>query len=177
MLNFLGVYQMNKRHNYKNTIESLKAKTVMSSKGCWIWTGCTTKDGYDRTTEWPKSISTHRLMYKLVNGEIPEGGHIMHLCDNPPCINPNHLKLGNHLENMIDMTNKGRRISLPGELNPSAKLTLVKVRKIREMLKQGIYAKEIAPAFGISMATVYHIKNGRIWNRGYEENIKYLEEL
>lgn len=154
---------MNKRHSYRNTVESLKAKTVISANECWEWQGCKNKYGYGRTMRHPKNIFTHRLMYELYYGLKPGKSVVMHTCDNPPCINPDHLRIGTHTENMQDMTNKGRRVSLGGESNPSAKLTKSKVTEIREMCKKGVYARDIAPMFGISMATVYHIKNGRIW--------------
>ena len=144
---------------------------------CWVWTGCKNTDGYGRTMRNGKNIGVHRLMFILQFGEIPKGKLVMHTCDNPPCINPAHLKLGTHDENMQDMTDKGRRARFPGELNPSVKLTHQEVDKIRALVSEGLYAKDIAPLFGVSMATIYHIKNGRIWNRGYDEEVKFIEGL
>lgn len=155
---------MNKRHSYRNTVESLKAKTTKTSTGCWEWAGSRTKDGYGRTMEWPKSITTHRLMYKLFYGSIPEGKHILHKCDNPPCINPHHLWSGTHVDNMVDMTKKGRRVRLPGELNPAAKLDSHKVRKIRSLIEEGVSTEELSVQYDVCKATILHIKSRRIWN-------------
>lgn len=78
------------------------------NSGCWLWTGYCNSDGYGRTTINGKVIGAHRLSYRLFCGEIPLGAEIMHKCDTPACVNPDHLKAGSHLENMTDSYRKGR---------------------------------------------------------------------
>lgn len=76
--------------------------------GCWIWQGGKNKDGYGAATVNGKYINAHRLSFKLNIGEIPKGMFVCHTCDTPSCINPEHLFLGTHEDNMKDMKKKGR---------------------------------------------------------------------
>lgn len=153
-----------KRTSYRNSVESLKSKTNKTENGCWEWLGCKTKDGYGRTMEYPKSITTHRLMYKLANNVDIEGKHVLHKCDNPPCINPKHLELGDHKINMAQMTERGRRARLTGSKNPAARLSTPDVEDIKLFLKKGISPTDIAKVYPVGRDLIYHIKNGRAWN-------------
>lgn len=94
--------------------DRLVAKTVIDEGGCWLWQG-----SLHTSTKYPaghhgltmlnnKSISTHRAMWIAVHGSIPAGLHVCHRCDVPRCINPEHLWLGTHQDNMADMNRKGR---------------------------------------------------------------------
>ena len=77
--------------------------------GCWLWLGTCRGDGYGLTkTEDRKTIGSHRMAYLLTYGEIPDGLLVLHKCDNPPCVNPEHLFLGTHQDNRDDMLKKGR---------------------------------------------------------------------
>lgn len=89
--------------------------TVLDS-GCWIWNGATGSSGYGQIKTFGKYSGTHRLSYELHNGAIPDGLEVMHSCDNRRCINPEHLNIGTHLENMRDMIVKGRKVV--GSPNP-----------------------------------------------------------
>lgn len=91
--------------------EKLKSQCKLDENGCWIWQGCIPKPPprhYGETCYRAKNWRAHRLAYFLTKGEIPKGMVVMHTCDNPPCCNPEHLKLGTHLENMADCRAKGR---------------------------------------------------------------------
>lgn len=74
---------------------------------CWKWTGAL-RLGYGRFRVGDKKVSSHRFSYELINGRIPKGKIIMHTCDNPSCVNPNHLVLGTQKQNMRDASNKNR---------------------------------------------------------------------
>lgn len=83
-------------------------KNVDKSSGCWVWIGHRAKSGYGRIQNKGKKVRSHRLSYETYVGKIPDGMNVLHRCDNPPCINPDHLFLGTHKDNMKDAQNKGR---------------------------------------------------------------------
>lgn len=96
---------------------------------------------------------------------------VLHRCDNPPCVNPEHLFLGTNADNVADMIAKGRSRALRGEAHPSAKLTEKKVTAIRRLygprrprnVRKRPFMKDLASRFGISTAQVAHIVNGEHW--------------
>lgn len=81
---------------------------VTKSDKCWIWAGYTNRDGYGRFRKFDTLVSAHRMSWELTNGEIPATKHVLHRCDNPACVNPSHLFLGTHSDNMQDMYEKKR---------------------------------------------------------------------
>jgi len=83
---------------------------VAKSDGCWLWTGARASNGYGsfRFADRPCATAAHRAAWELACGPIPHGMHVLHRCDNPPCVNPAHLFLGTHLENVRDREAKGR---------------------------------------------------------------------
>lgn len=89
---------------------------VKKTKSCWIWGGCKDKNGYGRIGIGKKNLRTHRFSYELNIGKITEGLFVLHKCDNPSCVNPEHLKVGTHKENQHDKSIR-RRIS--GKRNPN----------------------------------------------------------
>lgn len=85
----------------------------VTESGCWLWTGALMGAGYGTTywstpTQRGRIISAHRASYQLFVGEVPSGMHVLHRCDVMSCINPAHLFLGTHRENVADMVAKGR---------------------------------------------------------------------
>ena len=127
-----------KRFNYVEVIykKMLKDKIMKNIKidentECWNWTKTKpNKDGYRNIN----GISAHRFSYSIFKEKITDGGLICHTCDNPACINPDHLYCGTHQTNMDDMRNRGR--SLSGDKNPSKKIeVLEKIRKNNPMNK------------------------------------------
>lgn len=81
---------------------------VITENNCWECISHSKNKGYPQIYRRNSKEKGYRYVYELYKGKIPEGLHIMHLCDNPACINPNHLKPGTHQDNMDDMNNKGR---------------------------------------------------------------------
>jgi hypothetical protein len=142
--------------------------------GCWVWTGVTT-NGYGQISYGGKGRRAHRVSWELHCGTIPDGLLVLHKCDNPPCVNPSHLFLGTHQDNMDDAIEKGRRptgelhpsrlhpeLMSRGEDNGSAKLTAEQVMAIRDRKGKAKH-REIAKEFGIARSTVSTILRGEIW--------------
>ncbi len=135
-------------------------KFVDKTDTCWLWTGCVQRYGQFAPHQ-SRAIKAHRFSWIIHYGQIPEGMHVLHRCDNPPCVNPEHLFLGTHKDNMADMVSKGRQTL--GEDNPSAKLKGVDVRAIRNRCKEGFSGKQLSEVFRVSRSTIYAIKNRHIW--------------
>lgn len=125
--------------------------------------------GYGRKRVQGRLRSAHRLAYVQHHGlsfEDIEGLSVMHICDNPPCVNVDHLRLGTHADNMADRGAKGRSRggSHPGESNPTATLTEYAVRWIRSYHATGDYEqKELAEMFGVSRATMSRVITRKVW--------------
>jgi hypothetical protein len=81
---------------------------VEKTDTCWLWTGAKNSKGYGAMSYNGKGTSDHRLSYILHKGEIPDGLIICHTCDNPQCVNPDHLWAGTSSDNMKDMFKKDR---------------------------------------------------------------------
>lgn len=91
-----------------------KKVAAPDSAGCWNWTAFLDTDGYGHIRLGGRGTPqrpAHRVAWQLFNGPVPEGLLICHKCDNPRCVNPSHLFLGTHADNLQDMTDKGRRVA------------------------------------------------------------------
>ena len=115
-------------------------------------------------------VSAHRFSYEHFFGAIPDadgfhGTCVLHRCDNPSCVNPEHLFLGSNADNVHDMDSKGRRVNNQdkGSMHANSKLTEDDVDKIVEQLGKRVPQKEIAESFKVSTATINHISTGRLW--------------
>jgi hypothetical protein len=129
---------------------------------CWFWPRSKDKKGYGRAWNGKNVIFAHHFMWELSHGEVlPKGQNVLHACDNPACVNPDHLFLGTHAQNMADKAAKGR--SNLGERHPLATLTEKEVREIRELARQGMPQREVALKFEIRQNTVSRIVNRVRW--------------
>lgn len=124
--------------------------------GCWNWVRASNLEGYGRAWHNGKLHLTHRLAWEQARGPIPDGFQVLHRCDNPACINPDHLFLGTHVDNMRDRELKGRGVF-------EQKLNIEQVKQIRILLRKGIKQKKLAAMFGVSQAEISHIKLQRRW--------------
>jgi hypothetical protein len=133
-----------------------------AADGCWIWTGATSGSSYGAAKMGGKQWQAHRLSYTLHRGEIPAGLLVCHRCDVRTCVNPEHLFLGTHRDNMIDKVRKGRHVVSRGEANGAAKLDAERVAKIRDAAGP---QRQIAITFGVAQTLVSQIKRGVVWRR------------
>jgi hypothetical protein len=135
-----------------------------NESGCMV---CTSHyvdgKGYPKTSKDGRTLSVPRYIWILLNGEIPTGLVVRHKCDNPACINPEHLELGTVADNNRDMIERGRyKGFLKGNDNPKAKLTSFVVKRIKTFYKKySGYA--VAKMFGVDKKTIYNIRNGKTW--------------
>ena len=142
--------------------ERLATQSVLNNAtGCIEWTGALMHQGYGHVHWRGKVLRTHRASYAAKNGGIPSGVVVCHKCDNPKCINPEHLFLGTPAENSADMARKKR--STVGERNPRAKLTLAQIQAIRIWAKTGMIHKKIAEKFGVKREAIGLIVRGERW--------------
>ena len=127
---------------------------------CWTWIGATNKNmyGYFRVND--KIKKSHRISWEIKYGQIPEGKRVLHHCDNPPCVNPEHLFLGTDKDNSQDALNKGRLFIPYGERHGQSKLTEEQVKSI---LKDTRFHTKIATDYNVSRRTISYIKRGEAW--------------
>lgn len=133
---------------------------VERGNGCWIWTGGLSSNGYGSFGARRASISAHRFSYELTKGPIPEGMLLMHSCDNPRCVNPDHLTPGTNADNMLDMVTKRRNGDRPAPARPRYKLDEGAVRAIRASTKSNA---ELARDYGVARTTVSMARSGKNW--------------
>lgn len=138
--------------------------------GCWEWKGPRAKTGYGTINVNGMTATAHRVAWILVNGTIPPGLHVLHRCDNPPCVRPDHLFLGTHDDNMRDCSSKGRCGSTihperrpRGERHPGTRLTAELVRQIRALRVEGATCAALARRFGVSRGTIHNVVARRTW--------------
>ncbi len=130
--------------------------------GCWKWTGNVSHYGYGRICYDSKAYFAHRVSYELFKGKIDDGLYVCHACDNPQCVNPDHLFLGDQKANMADCKAKGRYHH--GERTGGAKLTDAVVTKIIEHGKNKTYShSKLGEMFGVSRSEIGSILAGQRW--------------
>jgi DNA-binding CsgD family transcriptional regulator len=136
--------------------------SITSKKDCWL-------SNYNPSTEKPQILINGtvyrltRVVYKLYKGKDPGGFYVCHTCDNPRCINPDHLWLGTSADNMKDKVNKNRQ--LKGSTIPSSKLTEEKIKEIKNLLIENkLTLKQIKDRFGVGIRTISEINSGKRWS-------------
>ena len=138
---------------------------------CWEWTAARNRNGYGAFSLNGKMQRAHRIAFACANGDkIDDGYFICHACDNPPCVNPAHLRAGTPADNVADMHAKGRgRAKIASsprivrERHWRAKLDVERVRAIRTARANGESYKFIAFRFGVSKSTIIDIIQRKTW--------------
>lgn len=145
--------------------QRISAKIAKSPAGCWEWTGTKNRCGYGMVwlSVGLRNEGAHRAMYVLVFGELPEGLIVMHKCDNPACVNPDHLKAGTNAENAKDAAIKGRTFRSIGSKSGKAKLTEGLALQAMRLVAAGSAFKEVAARFGVSHFCLRRVKDGSRW--------------
>jgi hypothetical protein len=143
---------------------------VDKSGTCWLWTAYRNAKGYGvikSPGDDGPTLLAHRVAWELTYGPIPAGVQILHQCDCPPCVRPEHLFRGTNADNVADRVRKGRNGPRPtprGEASPDAKLREFQVREIRARYAAGgVTWRSLAREYGVSTGTVQKILEGRTW--------------
>lgn len=135
---------------------------VNEATGCWEWQAAKLPSGYGQAIFEGRHYRAHRMAYELWVGPIPEGMHVCHKCDNPPCCNPEHLFIGTAFDNMRDAASKGR---LARGVSPGKRVARKRildeeaVRVIRESPPSVRHA-ELAERFGVCYMTIWKVRHG-----------------
>jgi hypothetical protein len=157
------MYSLDCRKGYENKEKRFLEK-VKKTERCWIWSGnVANKDRpYGRIQINGQRITAHRLSYLVYRGDIPAGLCVCHTCDNPRCVNPDHLFLGSDLENIADCILKGRHTR--GDKHGNKKLSEAKVREMRHLYKTGKYTQQqLADKYDIPRTYCNVIINRKQW--------------
>lgn len=152
-------------------IEDRFWEKVYKTNDCWWWIASVDGCGYgcfgksrarkNKTTALTKA---HRFSYELHNGKIPNGMMVCHKCDNPGCVNPNHLFLGTQKDNTEDRRKKGRVVSAGGEKHGMAKLNRKQVEKIKKEYSTGNFSQAfLGKKYGVNQTMIGFIVRGCNW--------------
>lgn len=142
------------------------------NSGCWLWTGNTGVDRYGKPTygrfgvmvarRRQKSVQATKVAWELYRGPVPHGMWMLHKCDVKACVNPAHLFLGSHADNVADMVAKGRQSR--GERHKGSKVSEDGARAIRAAYADGATQSALAERYGITQIQVSHIIRGISWS-------------
>ena len=136
-------------------------RSSINSEGCWeICDSFLDSKGYGRFTVDGKNVAAHRISYTELVDEIPYGFNVLHWCDNPSCINPEHLFLGTQEDNMKDMVNKGRNNNPVGEEAKSVKLKEVDIHYIRNSDRSN---NRLSDELGVTAKHISGIRRRTCW--------------
>jgi hypothetical protein len=164
---------------------------VRKTPGCWLWTGAANNKGYGkiRLSGSRVMVSAHRASWILAfghleswNGDYKAGLCVLHRCDVPLCVNPEHLFLGTMSDNAMDMLSKGRHkfTPQPGASNGRAILTEADVQEIRCLSMDGVSDLALARRFDTTAGNIWNVRTLRTWKTvdtaGIKANTEILQE-
>lgn len=130
---------------------------------CWVWTaGLQKQNGYPCfAITHSNNVRANRYVYELTYGAVPDNLMVLHKCDNRLCVNPSHLMLGSHQDNMSDKVSKGRQAK--GSECGASKLTESNVIEIRTLFQNGVLQSELAKLYNVSQVQISNIVTRRQW--------------
>lgn len=145
----------------------LVTHTKLQENGCLEWQFSLTSTGYGQIRVGRRSLKVHRYAWEQLKGPIPKGMSVCHKCDNPLCLNIEHLFLGSHTDNMRDMFSKNRRrndFQAKGEQHHKATLTDEQVASIRDSSDIGYGSgRRLAAIYGVSESTISKARKHTTW--------------
>lgn len=146
-------------------IERFESKVDRSAgdDACHLWQAGRDPLGYGHFRVGKRRVSAHRITYALAFGFIPAGLVVRHRCDNPPCCNPAHLRIGTDADNNRDKAERGRCRPVTGEGNGMAKLTVEAVNDMRRRARAGASYVDLGAEYGVSDFAVWQAVTGRSW--------------
>lgn len=147
---------------------------VEPNTGCWLWFRNCNASGYGNVRFNGRRDRAHRVMYRLCVGEVPENRLVLHKCDTPSCVNPAHLYVGTHWDNMRDRRIRNRQAT--GETHGAAKLTNTDVFVIKYLRDRPIEAALVAEAFDVHPKTIRNIWGGITWKQVSADSLRVLHE-
>jgi hypothetical protein len=137
--------------------------TLSRSLGpCWLWMGAGHPTGYGRFRLVDADFA-HRCAWRLFRGPIPSASKVLHRCDNPLCVNPDHLFLGSDADNVLDRDRKGRGRWLRGNACANSKLNEAQVIQIRQQRSEGVSGAELARQYGVTRSAIVAVVTGKNW--------------
>lgn len=149
---------------------------VLRTDGCWNWMAGRNRQGYGRFKVGGQTIGAHRVAYRIEHGALP-GALVLHRCDNPRCVRPDHLWAGTPADNMNDKVAKGRQARGPdlaaavagkyrirhGSEKPNAKLRECDIPIIRALYTEGVGLPVICAKFGVCKQTALNAATMKTW--------------
>ena len=141
--------------------ERFNSRYKVADNGCWEWTAHRDADGYGMLFENSRAVRAHRFSIQYLKGLDPADKVVCHSCDNPGCVNPEHLFLGDPVDNVRDMISKGRD-KIQGERNNRARLSWGDVETIRNSSES---SSVLAVRFGVSLTSIKNVRSGKTWCR------------
>lgn len=168
------------KEQIKNKYKKKLLDNIKIIDDCWIWQKFKNNDGYGSIWVEDKIYRTHRLAYLLWIGEIPYNVCVCHKCDNRACINPDHLWIGSHIENMQDMVKKKR--TLYGEQRPNNKIPICKRQEIVDKYLNGKTQTELAIEYNCHASAIWNaihsiLKEKRYGFKGERHPLAKLKEI
>ena len=140
----------------------ITSNSTEQSNGCWLWNCSKQSGGYGQVRVYGKRRTAHRLSYYAFNGFLHEDKLVCHKCDNPACVNPDHLWLGTHKENTLDAIQKGRmRPCVPIEAARKPRKRKLTDEQVLDIYNSKEPVAVVAARHGVSMPCISLIRSGR----------------
>jgi hypothetical protein len=152
--------------------ERFSEKFRVVDGGCWLWTASKNRGGYGQFMAYGRPHLAHRISWRIHHGLLPDELHVLHKCDTPACVNPNHLFLGSDADNVQDMLMKGRANRRPRVFAENHGMAKISNQIALAIFNSSGSQRSIAKSFNVSQSTVNSIKTGRQWSTITQKRLK-----